>query len=76
MKKEISEMEFAIICIGSIVLLGIVAALASIFSKGGTDTPVVQGEDCATCSSYVSGDCKIKCLMDEKKMREGNKTED
>ena len=62
-------MEFALICIGSIVVLGIVAALASIFTKGGTDEPVVEAHDCASCS------CKIACLMEEKKKREGNKSD-
>jgi len=68
-------MEFALICIGALVVLGIVAAVASILTKGGTDEPVVEGHDCATCSSKVSGDCKIACLMEEKKQREGNKME-
>jgi hypothetical protein len=67
-------MQFALISIGSLLVLGIVAALASMLTKGGTDTPVVEGEDCATCSSKASGDCKIACLMEEKKRREGNKT--
>ena len=68
-------MEFALICIGSIVVLGIIAALASMLTKGGTDEPVVEGHDCASCSSKVSGDCKIACLMEEKKRREGNKSD-
>lgn len=67
-------MQFALICIISLAVLGIVAALSSMLTKGGTDAPVVEGEDCATCSSKVSGDCKIACLMEEKKSREGNKT--
>jgi hypothetical protein len=68
-------MEFALICIGSIVVLGVIAAIASIFSKGGTDAPIVEAHDCASCSSKVSGDCKIACLMEEKKKREGNKSD-
>ena len=55
--------------------LGIVAALASMLTKGGTDEPVVEGHDCASCSSKVSGDCKIACLMEEKMRREGNKSD-
>ena len=55
--------------------LGIVAALASMLTKGGTDEPVVEGHDCASCSIKVSGDCKIACLMEEKKRREGNKSD-
>ena len=68
-------MEFALICIGSIVVLGIIAALASMLTKGGTDEPVVEAHDCASCSSQVSGDCKIACLIEEKKKQEGNKKE-
>ena len=68
-------MQFALICIGALVALGIVAALASMLTKGGTDEPVVETHDCASCSSKVSGDCKIACLMEEKKRKEGNKSE-
>jgi hypothetical protein len=67
-------MQFALICIGSLVVLGVVAALASMLTKGGTDEPVVEAHDCGSCSSKVSGDCKIACLMEEKKRREGNKS--
>jgi len=66
-------MQFALICIGSIVVLGIIAALASMLTKGGTDDPIVEAHDCASCSSKVSGDCKIACLIEEKKKRENNK---
>ena len=69
-------MEFAMICLGALIMLGLVAALASMLTKGGTDEPVVEAHDCASCSSKVSGDCKIACLMEEKKLKEGNKTED
>ena len=68
-------MGFALICIGSIVVLGIVAALASMLTKGGTDAPVVEGHDCASCSSKSSGECKIACLLEEKKRKEGNKSD-
>lgn len=63
------------ICLGALIMLGLVAALASMLTKGGTDEPIVEGHDCATCSSKVSGDCKIACLMEEKKRKEGNKSE-
>ena len=56
-------------------MLGLVAALAPMMTKGGTDEPVVEAHDCASCSSKVSGDCKIACLMEEKKRKEGNKSE-
>ena len=71
----IRKMEFALICIGSLIVLGIIAAVASMLTKGGTDTPVVEGHDCATCSSKDSGECKIACLLEEKKHKEGNKVE-
>jgi hypothetical protein len=67
-------MTFALICIGSLIVLGIVAAVVSMLTKGGTDEPVVEGHDCASCSSKTSGDCKIACLMEEKKRREDNKS--
>ncbi len=63
------------ICFGALIMLGLVAALASMLSKGGTDEPIVEAHDCASCSSKVSGDCKIACLMEEKKRKEGNKSE-
>jgi len=63
------------ICLGALIMLGLVAALASMMTKGGTDEPVVEAHDCASCSSKVSGDCKIACLMEEKKRKEGNKSE-
>ena len=69
-------MQFAMICFGALIMLGLVAALASMLSKGGTDEPIVEAHDCASCSSKVSGDCKIACLLEEKKLKEGNKTED
>ena len=69
-------MQFAMMCFGALIMLGVVAALASMLSKGGTDEPIVEAHDCASCSSKVSGDCKIACLMEEKKLKEGNKTED
>jgi hypothetical protein len=67
-------MTFALICIGSLIVLGIIAAVVSMLTKGGTDEPVVEGHDCASCSSKTSGDCKIACLMEEKKRREDNKS--
>ena len=66
-------MQFILICIGSLVVLGVVAALASMFTKGGTDAPVNEAHDCSSCSSVATGECKIGCLLEEKKRREGNK---
>ena len=68
-------MQFALICLIALAALGVVAALASMLTKGGTDAPVQQAHDCASCSSVASGECKIGCLIEEKKRREGNKTE-
>ena len=65
---------FFLICIGSLVVLGIIAALASMFTKGGTDAPVVEARDCSTCSSVADGSCKIGCLIKEKKEQKDNKT--
>lgn len=75
-------MDFLLICIGSLVALGIVAAVISMLTKGGTDAPIVEAgsgdcasaHDCSSCSSIASGECKIGLLMEEKKRREGNKT--
>ena len=67
-------MKFALICIGSLVVLGIIAALASMFTKGGTDAPVVEAKDCSTCSSVADGSCKIGCLIAEKKQQKDNKS--
>jgi len=65
-------MEFALVCILGLVALGIVAAIASHFQKGG-DEVVTDVHDCASCSAVASGECKIGCLIEEKKRREGNK---
>ena len=56
-------MEFAIVCIGMIVVLGIVAAVANKFDKGNDD--VKLGHDCSTCTEAEEGNCKIHCLMEE-----------
>jgi hypothetical protein len=65
-------MSFALICISSIVVLGIIAAVAS---WGDKDETVVQASDCSSCSSMTDGSCKIACLMEEKRKKqqcEGN----
>jgi len=72
-------MSFVLICIASIILLGILAALSSL---GGKDEPVVEGKNCSTCSSMTDGSCKIACLMEstqagmEKKKQKNNKKTD
>lgn len=69
-------MQFAIICIIALAGLGVVAAVASMLTKGGTETPVVEGRDCSSCASVATGECKIGCLIEEKKRRKDNKTGD
>ena len=64
-------MEFALVCILGLVALGVIAAIASYFQKG--DDEVKEVHDCASCSAVASGECKIGCLIEEKKRREGNK---
>ncbi len=63
-------MQFVLICILSLVVLGVVAALSSMFTKGGTDAPIAEAHDCATCSSVASGECKIGCLIQEKRQKD------
>jgi hypothetical protein len=67
-------MEFALVCVLLLALLGVVAAVATVLSRGGTDDPVVDGHDCSTCSSVATGECKLGCLMEEKKRRKDNKS--
>ena len=67
-------MDFIIISVGSLLVLGVVAAVASMLSKDGTDSPVTEAHDCSTCCSVASGECKIGCLLEEKKRQKGNKT--
>ena len=58
-------MQFLLIVVISLVVLGIIAAIASI---GSTDDPIVQKEgDCASCTSQA--DCKLKELKERR--REG-----
>ena len=60
-------MSFALVCIGMIVVLGIVAAVANLFDKG-KDT-IEQGHDCSSCTEADNGNCKIHCLLEERGMR-------
>ena len=64
-------MLFAIVCIGMIVLLGVIAAVANLFDKG--KNPVEQGHDCSTCTAAEEGNCKIHCLMEERSKELGSK---
>ena len=64
-------MAFALVCVLGLVALGIIAAVASYFQKGSDD--IQEAHDCASCSAVASGECKIGCLIEEKKRLKGNK---
>ena len=66
-------MDFVLVSIVALVGLGIVAAVASRL-QGGSDDVLTVGHDCSSCSQADDGSCKIHCLLEEKKLREGNKT--
>ena len=61
-------MEFALVCIGMIVVVGVIALIANHFDKG--DDEITVAHDCATCTAAQEGDCKIHCLIEEKKKKE------
>ena len=61
-------MTFVWVCIGMIVALGVIALVANQFDKG--EDTIVTGHDCSTCTEAVKGDCKIHCLMEEKKKKD------
>lgn len=54
-------MEFAVVCIGMIALLGVVAAVANRFDKG--DDEIERGHDCETCTEAEEGKCKVREMM-------------
>ena len=62
-------MQFLLIVVISLVVLGIIAAIASI---GSTDEPIVQKEgDCASCTSKT--DCKLAELKEEVRRKKEEK---
>ena len=61
-------MSFAVLCIGALALLGIVAAIVSHFQ--GDDDEITVGHDCSSCTSADDGSCKLHCLMEEKKKKQ------
>ena len=61
-------MTFALVCIGMIVGLGVIALIANKFDKG--EDVIEQGHDCSTCTAADEGSCKIHCLVEEKKKSE------
>ena len=60
-------MTFALVCIGMIVGLGVIALIANKFDKG--DDVIQEGHDCSTCTAADEGSCKIHCLLEEKKQK-------
>ena len=60
-------MSFALVCIGLIVAVGIIAAIASHFDHG--EEKITTGHDCSTCTAAHDESCKLHCLMEEKKKK-------
>ena len=60
-------MSFAVVCIGALIVLGLIAAVASHFQSG--DDEITVGHDCSTCTSANDGSCKLHRLMEEKKKK-------
>ena len=60
-------MEFAVVCIIALVVLGIVAVVASHFQHG--DDTIKVGHDCSSCTSADDGSCQLHCLMEEKQKK-------
>jgi len=61
-------MTFALVCIGMLVILALLAVVANKFDKG--NDVIEQGHDCSTCTAADEGSCKIHCLMEERKNSE------
>ena len=61
-------MNFAVVCIVALVVLGIVAAVASYFQSGSDEVTI--GHDCSTCTAADEGSCKLHCLLEEKAKKE------
>ena len=62
-------MGFVWVCIGMIVVLGIIAAVANRFDKG--NDSIEQGHDCSTCTAAHDESCKLHCLMEERRQESG-----
>ena len=63
-------MEFALVCLGLIVGVGVIAWIANHFDKG--DDTIEVGHDCSTCTAAQEGDCKIRCLLEEKRQKDAD----
>ena len=66
-------MSFVWVCIGMIVVLGVIAAVANRFDKG--EDIVEKGHDCSSCTAAQDESCKLHCLMEEAEKRKNRKTE-
>ena len=64
-------MSFVWVCIGMIVVLGVIAAIANRFDKG--EDAIEQGHDCSTCTAAKDESCKLHCLMEEREKRKEKK---
>ena len=51
-----------------IAVIGLIAAIASHFDRN--DDTIAVAHDCATCTAAQEGNCKIHCLIEEKKRKE------
>ena len=60
-------MSFVWVCIGMIVVLGVIAAVANRFDKGSDQ--IEQGHDCSTCTAAKDESCKLHCLMEDVEKR-------
>ena len=50
-----------------LVALGVIALVANRFDKG--EDTIVTSHDCSTCTAADEGECKIHCLLEEKKKK-------
>ena len=64
-------MAFAVVCIGMIVGLALIAGIANYFDKG--EDTIEVGHDCSTCTAADEGSCKIHCLLEEKRQKDAEK---
>ena len=75
-------MSFVVISLAALVVLGVIAALVSYFTKGGIDAPVTEGSacpsggagavtdhagNCSACGSRAEGKCALWQIEEEKK---------
>ena len=61
-------MSFVVVCIGMIGAIGRIAWIANHCDKG--DDTITVAHYCTTCTAAQEGDCKIHCLLEEKKKKE------